>query len=159
SAEEPGPFATWVKIFDRVSASEMPPKKRPRPAPSDLEGFTQAVGRELREAEQTRIALEGRATQRRLNGSAYENALRDLLWAPWLQVKGQFPEDGEAFRFNRIGDALDVSHVHIARYMSAADYAMRQAMSVQFEPPPTTTKRYYARDQRTLTSKFTGSIF
>ena len=152
-------FARWVKVFDRVSAGEMPPKKRARPAAADLEGFTSAVARALLAAEQKRIASEGRATQRRLNGYEYENALRDLLSAPWLQVKGQFPDDGEAFRFNRIGDALDVSHVHMARYMIAADYAMRQALSVQLEQPPTTTKRYYARDQRTLTSKFTGNIF
>ena len=137
----------------------MPPKKKARPAAADLEGFTSAVGPALLAAEQKRIASEGRATQRRLNGYEYENALRDLFCAPWLQVRGQFPDDGEAFRFNRIGDALDVSHVHMARYMSAADYAMRQAMSVQLEQPPTTTKRYYARDQRTLTSKFTGNIF
>ena len=32
--------------------------------------------------------------------------------------------------FNKIGDALDVSHVHLTRYMGAADYAMREAMSV-----------------------------
>ena len=46
-------------------------------------------------------------------------------------MKNQFPEDGEAFRFNKIGDVLDVSHVHMARYMKAADYAMRQVISVQ----------------------------
>jgi hypothetical protein len=157
--EDAGNFARWVKVLDRVSAGEMPPKKRPRPAAADLEGFRSEVAAALLAAEQKRVASEGRATQRRLNGYEYENALRDLLSAPWLQVKGQFPDDGEAFRFNRIGDALDVSHIHIARYMSAADYAMRQVMSVQLEQPPTTTKRYYARDQRTLTSKFTGNIF
>jgi len=157
--DDPRNFARWVKVFDRVSAGEMPPKKRVRPAAADLEGFTSAVGQALRAAEQERIASEGRATQRRLNGYEYENALRDLLSAPWLQVKGQFPDDGEAFRFNRIGDALDVSHVHMARYMIAADYAMREALGVQFVQPPTITRRYYARDQRTLTSKFTGSNF
>ena len=42
---------------------------------------------------------------------------------------------------------LDVSHVHVARYMSAADYAIRQVISVRrlVRPPP--TKRYYAREQ------------
>ena len=109
--------------------------------------------------DQVHAALEGRATQRRLNGYEYENALRDLLSAPWLQIRGQFPDDGEAHHFNKIGDALDVSHVHLARYIGAADYAMRQAMSVQFEQPPATTRRYYARDQRTLTRIFTPTSF
>ena len=145
-------FASWVKVFDRVSAGEMPPKKKARPAAADLESFKGAIQPALLAAEQKRTAAEGRATQRRLNGYEYENALRDLLSAPWLQVKGQFPDDGEAFRFNKLGDALDVSHVHMARYMSAADYAMREALTVQWNQPPTTTKRYYARDQRTLTA-------
>ncbi|MBC7368099.1 MAG: DUF1592 domain-containing protein [Undibacterium sp.] len=47
----------------------------------------------------------------------------------------------------------------MARYMAAADYAMRQALSVQFEQVATTTTRHYARDQRTLTSKFTPNPF
>jgi hypothetical protein len=155
--EDPRNFASWVKVFDRVSAGEMPPKKRP--AAADLEGFTREVAAALLAAEQKRVASEGRATRRRLNGYEYENALRDLFSAPWLQVRGQFPDDGEAYRFNRIGDALDVSHVQIARYLSAADYAVRQVLSVQLQKRPTTTKRYYARDQRTLTSKFTGNVF
>jgi hypothetical protein len=92
-------------------------------------------------------------TERRLNAYEYENALRDLLHAPWLQIKGQFPEDGEAFRFNKISSALDVSHVHVARYMSAADYALHQAISVEKTQPATKTTRYYAREQQTLISK------
>ena len=39
----------------------------------------------------------------------------------------------------------------MTRYMLAADYAMRQALSVKFVQPETTTKRYYARDERSLT--------
>ena len=64
-----------------------------------------------------------------------------------------FPEDGEAYRYNKIAEALDVSHVHLTRYLSAADYAIREVMSVQHAQPPTVTKRYYAREQNDLTSK------
>lgn len=149
----------WVRIHDRLAAGEMPPKEKRQPPAADRRGFLDDLADTLVATEQQLTAREGRATRRRLNGYEYENALRDLLSAPWLQIKGQFPDDGEAHRFNKIGDALDVSHVHMARYMSAADYAMRQVMSVEYTRPPTTTTRYYARDQRTLTSKFTGSIF
>ncbi len=153
-------FSQWVKVHDRLQAGEMPPKERKKqPEPAELAAFLQSLAATLTVAEKATVAREGRATQRRLNGYEYENALRDLLSAPWLQVKAQFPDDGEASRFNKIGDALDVSHVHLTRYMGAADYAMREAMAVAFDRPPTTTKRYYARDQRTLTSKLTGSIF
>lgn len=152
-------FDRWVKVFDRLQADEMPPKKKTRPEPAERATFLAKLSETLTTSERERTTREGRATQRRLNGYEYENALRDLLSAPWLQVRAQFPDDGEAFRFNKIGDALDVSHVHIARYMDAADYAMRQAMTVQFAQPPTATTRYYARDQLTLTSKFRPGIF
>jgi hypothetical protein len=152
-------FLHWVKVHDRLEAGEMPPREKKRPDASELSVFLKDLSANLVAKDRERAAREGRATQRRLNGYEYENALRDLLSAPWLQVKELFPEDGEAHRFNKIGDALDVSHVHMSRYMSAAEYAMRQVLSVKFEQPPTTTTRFYAREQRTLTSKFTGSIF
>ena len=41
----------------------------------------------------------------------------------------------------------------------AADYAIRQVLSVAYERQPTSTKRYYARDQRTLTRTFTQNPF
>jgi BMFP domain-containing protein YqiC len=150
---------TWVKIHDRLAAGEMPPKEKPRPDAGETAVFLQALRATLLAHEGERVRRDGRATQRRLNGYEYENALRDLLSAPWLQIRGQFPDDGESHRFNKIGDALDVSHVHLARYLAAADYAIRQTLSVQLERPPTTTTRHYARDQRTLTSKFTPNPF
>ena len=152
-------FSTWVKVHDRLGAGEMPPKEKKRPAAAETTAFLAALRETLGTHDRELIAREGRATQRRLNGYEYENALRDLLHAPWLQIRGQFPDDGESNRYNKIGDALDVSHVHLARYMAAADYAIRQALTVQLEHPPTTTVRHYARDQRTLTSKFTPNPF
>ena len=65
--------------------------------------------------------------------------MRDLLQAPWLQVKNDLPEDGEAELFNKIGDALDVSHVQMTRFMQAANVAMRHVMGVELlrhELPP-----------------------
>jgi hypothetical protein len=143
---DPANFLTWVKVHDRVQAGEMPPKEKKRPAASDLTPFVKNLGDALSTAEKEIVAKTGRATRRRLNRTEYEYALRDLLNAPWLQVRDQLPEDGEAFRFNKVAGALDVSHVHMTRYMAAADEAMRQAISVKLVQPPTTTKRYYARE-------------
>lgn len=160
--EDKDSFSTWVKVHDRVAAGEMPPKEKKRPAPTELETFLGELGASLTTAEQTVVARDGRATQRRLNRYEYENALRDLLHVPWVQVKDRLPQDGEAFRFNKIGDALDVSHIQMARYLSAADYAMRQAMSVRWgQPLPASAQpmgrnatRYYARDEPSLTRNF-----
>jgi hypothetical protein len=151
---DPANFAEWVKLHDRLRAGEMPPKVvRKRPDPEEQEAFLRSLAASLCAAEQKTTATEGRVTERRLNAYEYENALRDLLHAPWLQVKGQFPEDGEAFRFNKISNALDVSHVHVSRYMSAADYAIRQVLSVQKTQPPTAARRYFAREQEALINK------
>ena len=152
-------FSRWVLVHDRVRNGEMPPKKKPRPEPAEAEAFTTSLAASLTEAESVRGAKEGRATQRRLNRYEYENALRDLLHAPWLQVRNSLPEDGEANRFNKSGDALDMSHVQMARYLGAADYALRQAIATQAEPPQPKVRRYYARDQRSYTGPMKFSVF
>src|SRR5213082_2243079 len=89
-------FSRWVLVHDRVSNGEMPPKKKPRPEASELDAFTKSLSLSLVSVEQARMAKEGRATRRRLNRYEYENALRDLLHAPWLQVRDSLPEDGES---------------------------------------------------------------
>jgi Protein of unknown function (DUF1587)/Planctomycete cytochrome C len=146
SPGDPNNFGTWVKVHDRVQTGEMPPKEKKRPDAGQVAPFVKALAVSLTDFERDKAARDGRATERRLNRYEYENALRDLLNAPWLQVKSQLPEDGEAYRFNKLSRALDVSHVHMARYMSAADYAMRQAISVELVRPARATKRYYSRD-------------
>ena len=119
----------------------MPPKEKRRPAAAELNSFVGRVATALTTYEREKAALSGRTTERRLNRYEYENALRDLFQAPWLQIKGQLPEDGEAFRYNKVSRALDVSHVHMSRYMVAAEYAMRQAMNQKLQQPERTLKR------------------
>ena len=148
---DPANFQRWVKVYDRLKAGEMPPKEKKRPDPTELETFVGSLAHSLSTHEEALSVQHGRTTRRRLNRAEYENALRDLFSAPWLQVKDQLPEDGEAHGFNKVSSALDVSHVHMTRYMLAAEYAMRQAIAVKLVQPPTTTKRYYAREERSLT--------
>jgi len=146
----PANATTWIKIHDRLESGEMPPKDKRRPEPAERGAVLERIAGALIQHEQELTQVEGRTVQRRLNRTEYENTLRDLLSAPWLQVKDQLPEDGDAFHFNRVSSALDVSYVHLAHYMSAADYALRQAMSAQLTRPPTATKRYYARESFTM---------
>ena len=144
--DDPANFQVWVKVHDRLEAGEMPPKGKPRPPAARITAFVSELATNLTGYERGLAAREGRSTERRLNRDEYENALRDLLSAPWLQVKDQLPEDGDAYHFNKVSSALDVSYVHLARYLSAADYALRQAISAQFVRPRTTVTRYYARE-------------
>lgn len=152
-------FATWVKVLDRVAGGEMPPAKRPRPPHAEAAAFADAIRSTLVEAERERVARDGRASRRRLNRHEYENTLRDLLDLPSLEVKEMLPEDGVAHRSNKVAAALDVSHVQMARYLMAADHALRQAIAAQVDRPPSRVVRLHARDQPSFTRAFRYSVF
>jgi Protein of unknown function (DUF1587)/Planctomycete cytochrome C len=104
-------LAVWVKVHDRVKAGEMPPKIRNRPDAARLKDFVEGLGQSIVAAERAALAGDGRALLRRLNRQEYENAVRDLLGVPWAPIANRLPDDGEAYRFNKSGEALDVSHV------------------------------------------------
>lgn len=157
--DDPKTFATWVKVHDRVQAGEMPPKKKAQPGWWTKSGFVKSLDKALTATEAAREKDQGRSTWRRMNRYEYENTLRDLLGAPWLQIKDKLPEDGEAYRFNKVGDALDVSHVQMGRYLGVADYALREVVAAAAAPIPTATNRWYARDQGSFANKVKFSEF
>ncbi|QEL20787.1 DUF1592 domain-containing protein [Limnoglobus roseus] len=142
--------AVWVRVHDRVAAGEMPPNGRPRPDAPGQKVFLEALAKSIVATERAALGGEGRATLRRLNRHEYENALRDLLGVPWAQVAGRLPEDGEAHRFNKSGEALDVSYVTMERIVDAAGHALRLATATGLERPAKTTRRLYARDEPSL---------
>ncbi|MEO7599048.1 MAG: DUF1592 domain-containing protein [Opitutus sp.] len=156
---DPRTFSQWVKVHDRVVSGEMPPKKEERPEANAMATFLKTLADPLVRFETTQLARTGRATQRRLNRYEYENAVRDLLETPWLELRDALPEDGEANRFNKSGTALDVSHVQMSRYMAAADFALRQVFAHQVTRPEARTIRYYTRDQRSYTGSMKYSEF
>ena len=96
---------------------------------------------------------QGRSTLRRLNRYEYESTVRDLLSAPWLQLKDSLPEDGIVNRFNKSGQGLYVSHVQMARYLEAAEQALRDALSSA--KTPSRRERQYAREQKPLIRRMT----
>ncbi len=152
-------FETWVKVFDRTSSGEMPPKKKARPEASQQSAYLGDLSALLLRHDTGRIAAEGRTVERRMNRFEYENAVRDLLQAPWLDLKEILPEDTEAFRFNKTGPALDVSHVQLQRYLTAAEEGLRSAFISSVEKPDGSAKRYYARQEGSYTGKMKFSEF
>ena len=144
-------FDIWTKVHDRVVAREMPPKSEL--ADEQTRPIRQGLFDGLVELDRRELATTGRSVWRRMNRYEYENSVRQLLSAPWLQLKTMLPEDGELQRFNKIGEALDTSHVNLARYMQAADYALREVAAKSPKPPEKTIRKYYAREQRSFTGK------
>ncbi len=141
-------FEIWAKAHDRADHGEMPPKKRKRPDPKELEEFLAALAKPLLKADRQRIAQAGRAKVRRLNRYEYENSLRYILDAPWLQVADRLPEDGTDHFYNKIGERLDVSHVQMTKYLETAEHAIRLAMNAAAHP--TSKRKYYARDEERM---------
>jgi hypothetical protein len=136
----------WVKVYDRVAAGEMPPGKGRTPPHVQTKQFLEALGDPLIATDLARESAAGRATRRRLNRFEYENTLRDLFDAPWLQVKDLLPEDGESHRFNKVGESLDVSFVQMAQYLMVAEQTIRQVLKAESRRAEFISTRYYARE-------------
>lgn len=139
-------FATWIKVHDRVQTGEMPPKEKKRPEAADLASFVKSLDSTLTATDEARIAQTGRSIYRRLNRTEYENTLRDLFQAPYLLVQDQLPADGLSENYNKLSRALDVSYVHMQKYMEASEYAIKQLLTTKFVQPETKVTRYYARN-------------
>lgn len=146
--------SVWIRVHERVAAGEMPPKEKDQPDAKDREAFLKKTAAAITSIEDQRVAKEGRATLRRMNRQEYEYAVRDLFGLSWLPLREMLPEDAVAHGYNTVGDALDVSHVQIARYLAAAEFALNAAADAALKETKPKTKRYYARDQGSFTRKF-----
>ena len=147
---KPDNFAIWAKIHDRVRDGEMPPTPSVKLTKPVRDAFLTALATPLTAADRARYAASGRSVIRRMNRQEYENTLRDLLGAPWLQIQNMLPEDGIAHKFNKVGEALDVSHVHMNQYLAAADYALREVLQKTPSKPVAVTTRFYSREQNSF---------
>ncbi|QDT15015.1 DUF1592 domain-containing protein [Alienimonas californiensis] len=136
-------LARWTLIHDRVRDGEMPPDGLSDEA--DRAPFLHALAESLTAADRDRVAATGRAQVRRLNRDEYENTLRELLDAPWLRVAEELPADGSTHLFSKSGEALDVSHVQMEKYLEVGRRALRTATDAAAHPPQ--TRRYYARQE------------
>jgi len=119
----------WVRVFDRVTAGEMPPEKKPRPAAGELKPFLAALGADLT----AQHASQKGTVLRRLNRREYQNTIDDLLGIH-VELMSQLPEDGRAHGFDNIGEALSISGVQMQRYMEAAEFALNAALLTDARP-------------------------
>lgn len=147
----------WVRIHDAVRDGAMPPGSKDAHKQPDRQAFLKAIATPLVTHESQRAATQGRSVLRRLNRYEYENTIRDLLSAPWLQVRDGLPEDGLVHRLNKSGQALDVSHVQMSRYMETADQALRAVLDASGQVE--NSQRYYARDQKRFINRMRYSPF
>jgi hypothetical protein len=134
-------FDGWVKVFDRMDSGEMPPEKTPLPPAGEKEAVLAWLQSSLIAGEQTRRADEGRTGIRRLTRIEYENTVRDLFDMPGIALQSELPADGSAHGFDKNSDALDISHVNLAKYIEAVDHVLDLAIATQPKPPKVQTRR------------------
>jgi Protein of unknown function (DUF1592)/Protein of unknown function (DUF1588)/Protein of unknown function (DUF1587)/Protein of unknown function (DUF1585)/Protein of unknown function (DUF1595)/Planctomycete cytochrome C len=130
---KPDVMRVWVRIHDRVRDGEMPPPKKKQPAAAEKSPFLAALAGDLTKAD---LAQKG-TVLRRLNRVEYENTLRDLLGIR-SELAELLPEDGKAHGFDNVGEALDLSPVHLQRYMDAAARALDDAIRTLPQPEKST---------------------
>ena len=131
----PESFARWVKVHDRIASGEMPPKKEKRPEATAATAVTTGLTKALIEAERVRLKEKGSTGMRRMTRGEYENTVRDLFGMPGLALQTLLPADGTAHGFDKNSDALEVSHVNIAKYVEAADHALDLAIATRPKAP------------------------
>ena len=131
----PESFARWVKVHDRIASGEMPPKKEKRPEATAATAVTAGLTKALIEAERVRLKEKGSTGMRRMTRGEYENTVRDLFGMPGLALQTLLPADGTAHGFDKNSDALEVSHVNIAKYVEAADHALDLAIATRPKAP------------------------
>ncbi|HYT91164.1 MAG TPA: DUF1592 domain-containing protein, partial [Gemmataceae bacterium] len=137
----PDNFARWLKVHDRIESGEMPPPKKARPPAAETAAALKSLHAMLVKAEQAKLAQGGRTGVRRLTRVEYEHTLRDLLDLPGIALQGELPADGSAHGFDNNSDALDISHVNLAKYLEAADRALDMAIASQPNPPTVVKQR------------------
>ena len=128
-------FAKWVKIYDHVLTGEMPPKNKQRPTAAEMESFRKSLYDELVAAERKIASQDGKTRLRRLTRAEYENTLRDLFDLPGIPLQIDLPPDGQVNGFDRNADALDLSHVNLAKYLEAADRVLDISIATRPQAP------------------------
>jgi len=139
-------------VHDRVVDHEMPPKKKKQPEPAQAEAFLKTLAGPLISADQQREAAEGRSLWRRLNRYEYENAVRDLLDAPWLQIRDMLPEDGESPRGDGSNEGISWQQIKVPflvphQFFSLRDGFMFLWLARVADTIPTYAPAYYQVDK------------
>ncbi|TWU50629.1 hypothetical protein Poly51_39220 [Rubripirellula tenax] len=123
----PNAAEQWKEVVDRINLGDMPPEEEPRPAPGEFEPVVDWINSALRDAERSARNAGGRIPMRRLNRVEYANSVRDLLHmdpmviAPLVE---DFPGDGKAEGFDRLGVALFFDQTQIERTLEVAERAI-----------------------------------
>jgi len=122
-------MAAWIKVHDKLASGEMPPKKSEQPPKTLRDESVKILRESLRAASLEKQRTQGRALIRRLNGTEYENTVRELVGSN-VKLKELLPEENSVGGFDNVSAALDLSSTHLLLYQEAAETAVCSAIPV-----------------------------
>lgn len=120
---------TWIKVHDRIAAGEMPPKKSEQPPQALRDESLKILRESLHAASLEQQRTQGRVPIRRLNGTEYENTVRELVGTR-VKLKDLLPTDNSAGGFDNVSAVLDLSSTHLLLYQEAAEKAVSSVIPV-----------------------------
>jgi len=123
---------TWLKLMQRVSFEDMPPKDGPSLPKDDRKNLLAAIDDLINKADCTQQTDPGRVTIRRLNRFEYRNTIRDLLNVDY-EPAADFPGDDVGYGFDNIGDVLSLPTLLMEKYLAAAEEISLQAIPSEVE--------------------------
>ncbi|MCH7749659.1 MAG: DUF1592 domain-containing protein [Acidobacteria bacterium] len=121
--------AVWEKVVTKLRAGMMPPAGRPRPDQASYSSLTSYLETELDRAAASNPDPGRSDALRRLNGTEYRNAIRDLLHLD-IDVTALLPADDSSAGFDNVSlGGLDPGRLE--RYLTAARKISRLAVGAE----------------------------
>ncbi len=142
---------TWKLVRVRVSAGEMPPKKKPPLAAGELDTLLTWI-----DSVPGAGKPPGRTVLRRLNRREYENSVRDLFGVDF-DGRERLPADDVGAGFDVLGSVLSLPDSALEKYLRAAEEIAAAAV-IADDPEHPPRKRCTAQ-QLTGGEKETGNPF
>jgi len=100
--ENEATLKTWERVYDRLSAEEVPPDNKPKPDPRRLAAAMNRLQGDLHQTSLQTQRREGRVPARRLTKLEYRNTICDLVRIR-DDVAADLPGESDSGRFDTIG--------------------------------------------------------
>ncbi len=139
---------TWIHIFDRVEAGEMPPKKKdgsPRLALDQSQSFRVALHSGLMAYDTANQKTLGRVATRHISRFEYQRTMEQLLGID-IPLTDDLPDDLKINSYDTVTQYQAMSQYHLSQFLAAADLGLQQAVAVAADSIKPFKRTYSQKD-------------